>query len=228
MIKTGLSWAAYVVLVTASLACGGSEDSGADPASSSGGTSGAASSGGADGGTDSGKGTTGTSGGTSGGTDAGTDSGTGPTPTGDDAFTGAPAFVSGKTGANTSKGQHILQFGNLNPAQKDCMQCHAKNNDLLMFAGGTVYKDKAATMPAAQVEVRLRNPTTGKAISTYTDNLGNFFFRKSDAATAGVTFPVNAGVRDATNSVTMGDTPMDGGCNGTTCHGGKQGWIHLP
>jgi len=43
-----------------------------------------------------------------------------------------------------------------------------------------------------------------------------------------VTFPVNAGVRDATSTATMTDTPMVGSCNATTCHGGKQGWIHLP
>lgn len=214
---------ACALLVSASFACGGSEDSGSDATSSSGGTSGAASSGGVD------AGTGGTSGATSsGGADAGGDSGKGSTATGDDAFTGAPAFVSGKSGTSTSRGQHILQFGNLNPAQKDCLSCHATNNNLLMFAGGTVYKDTAGTMPAAQVEVRLRNPTTGKAVSTYTDALGNFFVRKSDAASAGVTFPVNAGVRDATNIATMSDTPMVGSCNGATCHGGKQGWIHLP
>ena len=97
-----------------------------------------------------------------------------------------------------------------------------------MFAGGTVYKDKAGTMPAAKVEVRLRNPTTGKAVSAYTDALGNFFVRKSEAANAGVTFPVNAGVRDATDVATMTDTLTEGACNATTCHGGKQGWIHLP
>lgn len=224
MVKTTLASMACVLLVAASAACGGSEDSTSDVTASSGGTSG-----GTSGSVDGGDGGAGTSGGTSsGGVDSGADSGKGPAPTGDDAFTGAPAFVPGKSGTNTSRGQHVLQFGNLNPAQKDCLTCHSKNNDLLMFAGGTVYKDKAGTMPAAQVEVRLRNPTTGKAVSAYTDALGNFFVRKSDATNAGVTFPVNAGVRDATNVATMTDTPMVGSCNAATCHGGTQGWIHLP
>jgi hypothetical protein len=224
MINTTWVWVACVALVSTSLACGGT-DAGADD-TSSGGSSGT--SGGVDSGTDANP-TTGSSGGTSsGGADAGKDSGTTPDPTGDDAFTGAPAFVSGKSGTSTSRGQHFLQFGTLNPAKKDCLTCHGSNNDLLMFAGGTVYKDKAATMPAAQVEVRLRNATTGKAVSTYTDALGNFFVRKSDAAAAGVTFPVNAGVRDATSTATMTDLPMVGSCNGGTCHGGNQGWIHLP
>lgn len=156
--------------------------------------------------------------------DGGTDAAS--PPSGDDAFKGAAAFVAG-TGGNTSQLQHILKVGNLNPAQKECLNCHGSGNKLLMFAGGTVYKDAAGATPAASVEVRLRNATTGKAVSAYTDALGNFFVRSSEAATAGVTQPVIVGVRDATTSKSMVAAPKDGGCNAGTCHGGPQGWAHL-
>jgi hypothetical protein len=37
-----------------------------------------------------------------------------------------------------------------------------------------------------------------------------------------------AGVRDATNTKLMTATIANGDCNSSGCHGGTQGWVHLP
>jgi hypothetical protein len=91
-------------------------------------------------------------------------------------------------------------------------------------AGGTVFKDLAATMPAAQVEVRIRD-ASGNARLAHTDVNGNFFF---SAVNNTVAFPMHTGARDATNTRLMSATISNGDCNSSSCHGGVQGFIHVP
>lgn len=163
-------------------------------------------------------------GGDGGGNDAGSDaSSDAATPV--NAFTGAGAFVM-KTGPNTTKSDH----GNGgNPAKQGCLQaaCHAAGGEgPRWFAGGTVYKDKAATMPAAAVEVRLRD-AAGHSLVTNTDNLGNFYVRAADATNAQLAFPLHVGVRDATTTKLMSATIANGDCNSAACHGGAQGFVYL-
>ena len=144
-----------------------------------------------------------------------------PPPPGTNAFTGAGAYVA-QNGPSTIKGDHGADG---NPAKRDCLGagCHGASGEGPRFiAGGTVYKDKAGTMPAAQIEVRLRDNNGGSLIA-HTDANGNFFFRG-----AGVTLPAATGVRDNTTTTLMAGAISSGACNSAACHGGAQGWIHIP
>lgn len=144
-----------------------------------------------------------------------------PPPPGTNAFTGAAAYVA-QNGPSTNKGDH---GGDGNPAKRDCLGsgCHGAGGGGPRFiAGGTVFKDKAGTIPAAQIEVRLRD-NNGGSLLTHTDANGNFFFRG-----AGVTLPAATGVRDNATTSLMAGAISNGACNSAACHGGTQGWIHIP
>jgi len=184
--------------------------------------SGTSSGGGADAATDSGR--TGSSGssGTSGGKDAG---GFDAEPEGVDVFAGAPAYTA-KSGKNSIQFGDHPGFGD--PAKQPCMKCHdAGGKGPRWFVGGTVFKDKAASAAAAQVEVRVQD-AAGKSLSTYSDSLGNFFITQQAATSAGLSFPLSVGVRNATGTKLMGDTIPSGDCNSSSCHGGSQGFIYVP
>lgn len=150
----------------------------------------------------------------------GVDSG-GVTPS--NAFTGANAYVA-QNGPSTIKGDH---GGDGNPAKKSCLdgQCHGQGGEGPRFiAGGTVFSDLAGTMPAAQIEVRIRD-AAGNASLARTDTNGNFFVRASNG---NVTFPAQTAARDATNTRPMVASIANGDCNSSSCHGGAQGFIHVP
>jgi hypothetical protein len=216
------------VALAALLACGGGADGSqdlttpADGSSSGTGSSGTSGTSGSSGSSGSSSGTSGTS-----STDAGTDSGDASTNHEPNAFTGAAAFVA-KLGGSTLKTAH--PFTGRNPAKHDCLDsnCHGPGGDGPTFvAGGSVFQDVAGTKPAAQIEVRLRD-AAGKSVLTNTDANGNFYVRATTATAAGLSFPVNAGARSATATQVMTDTIPAGNCNSSACHGGKQGWIHVP
>ena len=95
------------------------------------------------------------------------------------------------------------------------------------FAGGSVFKDAAGTMPAAQVEVRFRD-AAGKSLSAYTDATGSFFVRQTTATAAGIALPALVGARDAALTKLMTATIANGDCNSAACHGGAQGRVHVP
>jgi hypothetical protein len=140
------------------------------------------------------------------------------------AFTGAAAYVA-TLGPSTLKGAHP---NGGNPAKVDCLSsgCHGAGGAGPRFAaGGTVFTSAAATTPAAQVEVRLRDGA-GDAVKAYTDANGNFFVRAADAAA--LTFPVAAGARNAAATQPMSATIANGACNSAGCHGGATGFIHVP
>jgi len=141
------------------------------------------------------------------------------------AFTGAGAYVA-TTGPSTLKGAHP---NGGNPAKVDCLSsgCHGAGGAGPRFAaGGTVFTSAAATTPAAQVEVRLRD-TAGKAVSAYTDANGNFFVRAADAAA--LVFPVQAGARNTATTRAMSASIANGACNGAACHGSAATEsIHVP
>lgn len=136
-------------------------------------------------------------------------------------FTGAAAYVA-QNGPSTIKGDH---GGDGNPAKRNCLDssCHGAGGEGPRFlAGGTVFKDLAGTMPAAQVEVRIRDGAGG-AVLARTDVNGNFFVKGS-----GVTFPAQTGARDGAVTKLMSSSIANGDCNSSSCHGGTQGWIHVP
>lgn len=140
------------------------------------------------------------------------------------AFDGAGAYVA-TTGKNTQKGDHP---NGGNPAKADCMtsSCHGPGGEGPRFAaGGSVFKDVAGTMPAAQVEVRFLD-ADGTAVSTYTDALGNFFI--TAGAAQNLSFPMKTGARDGTATRNMSGSIASGACNSAGCHGGTTGVIHVP
>jgi len=146
-------------------------------------------------------------------------------PTSKGVFEGAPAFVA-TAGATTRKAQHNFA-GNTpttNPAGRACMQCHGANGPAPRFAvAGTIFKDDAATMPAARVEVRVVDANK-KAVSAYTDADGNYFIR----FTANLAFPLNAGVRDADSLLSMRAGAAAGNCNNCHRNGGANNPINVP
>ena len=56
----------------------------------------------------------------------------------------------------------------------------------------------------------------------------NFVVTATTAAKAGVTFPLHSGARNATTTNLMSAAAPNGDCNNASCHGGTQGWIHVP
>lgn len=131
-----------------------------------------------------------------------------------DAFTGAAAYVA-KLGTSNRAGPHAGAGG---PQNLVCSNCHN------WLVGGTVWQDAAGTLPAAMVEVRVRD-AAGNAASVWTDADGNFHL---PAGSGGVTMPAHVGVRDGTSSKLMVSTITNGSCANASCHvAGKQGPIHL-
>ena len=170
-----------------------------------------------DGGTaaDGSSGSSGSSGGSGGGADAAP---------AESPFVNAPAYVP-TLGRNTLQGEHP---NGGNPSKRACFDCHGgEGPGPDFFAAGSVFTDAKGTTPAARIEVRLRDGA-GNAVSTYSDSLGNFVVTAATAAKAGVTFPLHAGARNATTTNLMTEAAPNGDCNNSGCHGGSQGWIHVP
>jgi len=95
----------------------------------------------------------------------------------------------------------------------DCLTCHKSGGPGAEFLfGGTVFQDKAGTMPAVDKEVRvLGSDSVGYTANSDAD--GNYWFKK--VATA-IAFPAMSGVRDATQTVLMVGNITVSNCNG--CH----------
>ena len=207
--------ASVLSLLALVAACGGATDTEVTGASPDGGQSSSGASG-------SSSGTSGSSSGTSGSSgdvDAGGDAAPAESP-----FTGAPAYVP-TLGRNTLKGEHP---NGGNPSTRACFDCHGgKGPGPDFFAAGSVFSDAKGTTPAARIEIRLRDGA-GNAVSTYSDTLGNFVVTAATAANAGVTFPLHSGARNAAMTNLMSAAAPNGDCNNSSCHGGTQGWIHVP
>lgn len=135
------------------------------------------------------------------------------------AFAGAPAYVA-TLGPSTidlsGKGNGHLSFNaGGNPAGRPCLDCHdgsTKGGAPAFLFAGTVYEN-AQGKAAARIEVRMVG-ADGKALSTHTDDNGNFFFRASAGTVA---IPAIAGVRNATTAHSMSNKINDANCN--QCHG---------
>jgi hypothetical protein len=137
-------------------------------------------------------------------------------------FSGAAAYVS-TAGPSSRNGGHNFGANGTNPVKQACLGCHGSGGGAPLFTvGGSVFKDAAGTMPAANVEVRFVD-ANGTARSVYTDALGNFYFKGATLAAPG-----KVGARDATTTQNMTSTIANGDCNSAACHGGAQGWVHVP
>jgi hypothetical protein len=125
-----------------------------------------------------------------------------------------------------------------NPAGQDCMSCHGAtppkgggggdNGDAPKIAqfvfAGTVWNSPTggAAQPSAEVRVVQAN---GSQLVSYTDQNGNFFFLQT--ASGPLVPPASAGVRDATNAISMTNVFNDGDCN--SCHRlGGEAPINIP
>jgi hypothetical protein len=122
--------------------------------------------------------------------------------------------------------QNVRHTPNPNPAGTPCLSCHGgqKGNVVQFLFGGTVWSSPAATTPTPMVEVRVVQ-ANGVALTTYSDNDGNFFFPRGQNGP--LSAPAAAGVRDAKGEGPMVNVFNDGDCN--SCHRqGGQAPVNLP
>ncbi len=140
------------------------------------------------------------------------------------AFTGAPAYAA-TTGPSTLKTGHSNFNAQNNPVGRPCLNCHGAGGGATQFTfAGSAFKDSGGTMPAAQVEIRLRDKN-GKALSAFTDANGNFFLPLNP--NGDLAFPAHAGGRDTNTTKLMNATVANGNCN--SCHkAGMAGRIVVP
>jgi hypothetical protein len=136
------------------------------------------------------------------------------------AFDRADAYVETLGPSSRSDAGHAFA-GNVppsNPKGTICINCHKAGgtaDGMPFFAGGTVKQDSDGG-PAASVEVRLKAYISFNAVSSYTDEDGNWFITKDAAEDAGVVFSVRPGIRNAVKQRAMGSSPALGACN--KCH----------
>jgi hypothetical protein len=152
--------------------------------------------------------------------DAGADA---PVEASTNAFTGAPAYTA-TLGPSARKPPH--PFPNDNPRGQACLNCHGESGPATRFSfGGTVYTSGDGTTPAPRVEVRLRD-ANGKALSAYTDNDGNFFFKLDPDGD--FVLPAQVGARNAQATQHMLAPIAGGNCNGCHSPAGGAPRIHVP
>lgn len=158
----------------------------------------------------------------SGGSDAGGASGTAGALPQPNAFTGAPAFVSAPVALSAA--QQMPTGGS--PTKTQCLSCHTGNAKASpLLSGGTVFADAAATAPAVDYEVRIVDTSTNQAYSAHSDANGNFWIEPGATSANG---PFLIGVRNGTEVRAMPLVQRGLECNGSACHGGKQGPVHVP
>ncbi len=141
--------------------------------------------------------------------DSGTDTGTTTTT----AFTGAGAYASNKP-ATSAVMMHMNKGVGITPGLGvDCLSCHKNGGSGAEFLfGGTVFQDKAGTMPAVDTEVRVLG-SDNVGYTANSDDDGNYWFKK---VATGIAFPAMSGARDATQTVLMSGNITVSNCNG--CH----------
>lgn len=173
--------------------------------------------GGADGGTvgDGGKPGDGGAGGSDAGSEAAAPSG---------AFTGAGAYASQQP-AQTAAMYHNDNNVGVTPGKGTaCLSCHKQGGSGTEFLfAGTIFQDKAGTMPAADVEVRVRG-IDGSGFLSHSDADGNFWFKKGQ--NDNLQFPAQTGARDTAQTALMGGSLTATDCNG--CHSQSTDALHLP
>jgi hypothetical protein len=138
------------------------------------------------------------------------------------AFTGAGAYGSQKP-ATSAKQFHMNNGVMTVPGKStNCLDCHNGGAKSFLFAG-TVFVDKAGTMPAVDYEIRVRSKDGSTVGLAHSDDDGNFWFVGNNLNVA-----ANCGARNATNTALMNGDITSGGCNDSACHGGNKGPIHVP
>jgi hypothetical protein len=132
------------------------------------------------------------------------------------AFTGAPAYVSQQP-ATSAKQEHTNNgVGVVPDKSQKCLDCHKQGGSGVAFLfGGTAYGDMNGGTPAANKEIRVRTKANGTGYIAHSDADGNFWFK---AQVAGA-YPAQTGIRDNAKQALMNGDISDGNCNG--CHDGN-------
>lgn len=139
------------------------------------------------------------------------------------AFEGAPPFVSQPVVVSAK--QQMAETGNV-PTKTACLACHnGASTAPSWLAGGTVFRDVGGTLPAVDSEVRIVDTGSGRAFSAHSDSDGNFWLPMPMESAGG---PFLIGVRNPEAEKWMPLLQRGLDCNGSACHGGAQGPIHLP
>ena len=153
------------------------------------------------------------------------DSGAGGEASGAAAFLGETTPYASQPIAVTAL-QHHQSAGQ--PAQTptlNCLGCHGPGGVGVQFlAAGFLATQANGTNGAADVEVRIWSTATSAGASNHSDSDGYYWIKPGAGA---VTAPFQAGIRDATHQVLMPTDASGGGCNGSSCHGGGQGAVHI-
>jgi hypothetical protein len=166
-------------------------------------------------------------GGDGGGTDAAADSG--PVDAGVNAFTGAPAYASNQPGTSAVQRHMNGGVGTTPGRAANCLNgsgCHGAGAGGREFLfGGTIFADVNGTMPAVNVEVRVRG-SDGNGYIANSDANGNFWRLKGMDT---VMYPALTGARNGMNQQSlMNGTIANGACNSNTCHGPGGTVMHVP
>ncbi len=141
-----------------------------------------------------------------------------------DAFTGTGAYAS-QLPANSAVSIHANKGVGVVPGKGvACLSCHGNGGSAPEFLfGGTVFKDKAGTLAAANIELRVRG-SDGMGFLSHSDMDGNFWFLKGASVLA---TPALTGARNSATTTLMSGNITDTNCNG--CHtGGGTDVVHLP
>jgi hypothetical protein len=113
------------------------------------------------------------------------------------------------TGALVTSGHH-------NPG----LDCQGSCHDHGFTLAGTLY-DGTKTNAIAGATI-LAVDANGKTLQLVSGTNGNFY------TSTAVAYPVKVSASMCPNLSAMASTVATAGCNGTACHGGAQGKIHLP
>ena len=139
-----------------------------------------------------------------------------------DAFTGAGAYANNMPATSAATFHQNNSVGVTPGKDTACLNCHGSGAKTEFLFAGSVFKDKAGTMPDPGAEVRVRG-SDGTGFLTNADSDGNFWFKK----VANVMTPAMTGARDGANTGLMTGTISDTNCN--NCHNGVgTDPMHLP
>jgi hypothetical protein len=139
------------------------------------------------------------------------------------AFTGAGPYTS-LVVTPTAEQEHANRQVGVVPTGQGCLGCHNGATATRFGTGGTVYKDLAGTIGAANVEVRIVKTDGTEYATVHSDANGNFWLVDANGFGA---LNGKTGVRNANTTVLMTGVLSQDGCNG--CHNGTNtARIHIP
>jgi len=163
-----------------------------------------------------------------GGGNGGDDAGAGAADTGAPsagAFLGESTPWASAPTAATARAKHQTAGQTPQTPGMDCLTCHGSGGPGIQFlAAGYVSSGAGSTNGASDAEVRVWSATSQAGASAHSDADGFFWIKPTGSNIAA---PFQVGVRNATATKLMPVDASGGSCNGSSCHGGGQGPVHL-